>query len=135
LKLNVSYEDRNGVSGCDEATVVLEENEPEFFANSGIRKGILLSRYADLIKNWIHDERDSIERNETVKPAVNAVEGILPPIELGRWERQSIPLQVSKPYKALFGAFSSYFKAEMNAIGDDTLTQELDILDTLSGYE
>ena len=135
LKLNVSYEDRNGVSGSDEATVVLEEKEPDFFDNSGIRKGILLSRYADLIKNWIIDERDSIERNETVKPAVNAVEGILPPIELGRWERQSIPLRVSEQYKALFSAFSVYFEDEMNAIGDDTLTQELDILDTLRGYE
>ncbi|RCV64660.1 CASH domain-dontaining protein [Methanophagales archaeon] len=135
LKLNVSYEDRNGVSGSDVATIVLEEKEPDFFDNSGIRKGILLSRYADLIKNWIHDERASIERNETVKPAVNVVEGILPPVELGRWERQSIPLRVSEPYKALFSAFSSYFEAEMNAIGDDTLGQELDILDMLSGYE
>ena len=135
LKLNVSYEDRNGVSGSDEATVVLEEKEPDFFDNSGIQKGILLSRYADLIKNWIIDERDSIERNETVKPAVNAVEGILPPVELGRWERQSIPLRVSEQYKALFSAFSVYFEDEMNAIGDDTLTQELDILDTLRGYE
>jgi Ca-activated chloride channel family protein len=135
LKLNVSYEDRNGVSGIDEATVLLEEREPDFFDNTGIRKGILLSRYADLIKNWIIDERDSIERNETVKPSVNAVEGILPPIELGRWERQSIPLRVSEPYKALFSAFSSYFEDEMNAIGDDRLGQELDILDTLSGYE
>ncbi len=70
-----------------------------------------------------------------MKPAVNAVDGILPPIELGRWERQSIPLQVSEPYKALFSAFSSYFEDEMNAIGDDTLGQELDILDMLRGYE
>ena len=70
-----------------------------------------------------------------MKPAVNAVDGILPPVELGRWERQSIPLQVSEQYKALFSAFSSYFEDEMNAIGDDTLGQELDILDTLSGYE
>jgi Ca-activated chloride channel family protein len=66
LKLNVSYEDRNGVIGSDEATVELElENkEPDFFENTGIRKGILLSRYADLIKNWIIDERESIEKND-----------------------------------------------------------------------
>ena len=131
LKLNVSYEDRNGVIGSDEATVELEEKEPDFFENTGIRKGILLSRYANLIKNWIIDERESIEKNEMVTPSVNSEEGIVVPIELGRWERQSIPLRVSEPYKELFKEFSIYFEKEMNAIGDDTLGQELDILDIL----
>ena len=137
LNLNVSYEDRNGVIGSDEATVELEleEKEPEFFENTGIRKGILLSRYADLIKNWIIDERDSIEKNETVRPSVNAEDGIVVPIELGRWERQSIPLRVSEPYKELFKGFAVYFEEEMNAIGDNTLGQEVDILDTLSRYD
>ena len=137
LKLNVSYEDRNGVIGSDEATVELEleEKEPDFFENTGIRKGIILSRYADLIKNWIIDERESIEKNETVRPSVNAEDGIIPPIELGRWERQSIPLRVSEPYKELFKEFAVYFEEEMNAIGDNTLGQERDILNTLSGYD
>jgi Ca-activated chloride channel family protein len=137
LKLNVSYEDRNGVIGSDEATVELEleKKEPDFFENTGIRKGILLSRYADLIKNWIIDERESIEKNETVRPSVNSVDGIPLPIQLGRWERQSIPLRVSEPYKELFKEFYVYFEKEMNAIGDDTLGQEVDILDTLSRYD
>jgi Ca-activated chloride channel family protein len=137
LKLNVSYEDRNGVIGSDEATVELEleEKELDFFENTGIRKGILLSRYADLIKNWIIDERESIEKNETVTPSVNAEDGIIPPIVLGRWERQSIPLRVSEPYKELSKEFAVYFEKEMNAIGDNTLGQELDILDTLSSYD
>ena len=137
LNLNVSYEDRNGVIGSDEATVELEleEKEPDFFENTGIRKGIILSRYADLIKNWIIDERESIEKNETVTPSVNAEDGIVVPIELGRWERQSIPLRVSEPYKGLFKEFSVYFEEEMNAIGDNTLGQEVDILNTLSRYD
>jgi len=137
LKLNVSYEDRNGVIGSDEATVELEleKKEPDFFENTGIRKGIILSRYADLIKNWIIDERESIEKNETVTPSVNAEDGIIPPIELGRWERQSIPLRVSEPYKGVFKEFYVYFEEEMNAIGDNTLSQEVDILDTLSRYD
>ena len=137
LKLNVSYEDRNGVIGSDEATIELEleDKEPDFFENTGIRKGILLSRYADLIKNWIIDERESIEKNETVIPSVNSEDGIIPPIVLGRWERQSIPLRVSEPYKELFKEFAVYFEKEMNAIGDNTLGQEVDILDTLSRYD
>ncbi len=135
LKLSVSYEDRNGVIGSDEAAIKLEEKEPDFFENTGIRKGILLSRYADFIKNWIIDERESIEKNETIKPSVNAEDGIVVPIELGRWERQSIPLRVSEPYKELFKEFAVYFEEEMNAIGDNTLGQECDILDALSRYD
>jgi hypothetical protein len=86
-------------------------------------------------KNWIIDERDSIEKNETVIPSVNSEDGIIPPIVLGRWERQSIPLRVSEPYKELFKEFTVYFEEELNAIGDNTLSQEVDILNTLSRYD
>jgi hypothetical protein len=70
-----------------------------------------------------------------VRPSVNAEDGIIPPIELGRWERQSIPLRVSEPYKGLFKEFFVYFEEEMNGIGDNTLGQECDILNTLSRYD
>ncbi len=56
-----------------------------------------------------------------------------PPIEpmLGKWERQSMPLAVSEEYEALFEEFTEYFKAEMEAIGDDALERELEVLDLL----
>ena len=41
---------------------------------------------------------------------------------------------VSGPYRELFDAFRLYFRAEMRAIGDDTLQRELDILDTLAEF-
>ena len=57
-----------------------------------------------------------------------------PPIEpmLGRWERQSMPLTVSREYEELFEEFSQYFENEMVAIGDDTLEREIDVLNDLS---
>jgi len=54
-------------------------------------------------------------------------------VELGQWERQSMPLTVSDPYPELFGQFLRYFQSESMAIGDRTLVQEEEILRKLEG--
>ncbi|MFC2068386.1 hypothetical protein ACFLTP_05215 [Chloroflexota bacterium] len=132
LTLKVSYEDRDGKTNSNEDTVELSDEEPEFFENSGIRKGVLLSRYADLLKNWMIDEREHAHFSRPWEPRVNDEIGIiLPPITLGRWERQSLPLMVSDTYHELFTDFRDYFEQEMKNLNDDTLNQELEILDKL----
>jgi Ca-activated chloride channel family protein len=138
LRLKVSYEDRNGKSDGTEDSIVLDERPPEFFDNQGIRKGILLSRYADLLQDWLIDEREHTHLSTPWQPRVDSEAGIVvpPPIvpSLGQWERQSIPLAVSEPYGELFQEFAGYFEKEMTAIGDETLSQELSILNHLSNY-
>ena len=136
MKLRVSYEDREGAPGQNEESVIIGNNQPEFFDNSGIRKGILLSRYADVMKNWVKDERTEYHSKTPVKPCVNYIDGIPVPIEreysqLGEWERQSMPLQVSDSYKSVFKDFKTYFESEMNAINDTTLQQEVNTLTKL----
>jgi len=116
LKLTASYEDRNGRAGLSESRVALPGSETERFTNGGVRKGVLLARYADL----------SAESGLTVP--------VVPP-ELGRWERQSAPLHVSEEYRALFASFASYFSAEMQALGDGDLNKELTLLNELAGEE
>lgn len=135
LKLKVSYENRLGNTDSNEATVEITE-DAEYFENTGIRKGILLTRYANLIKNWINDERANYQKPEPLIPCITKEVGIIEPcqIQLGRWERQSIPLQVSKAYKDLFNEFKPYFEKEMNVIGEDTLKQEIEILNKLINY-
>ena len=136
LVLTVGYEDRNGKDETVETEVYLEGEEAEFFDNTGIRKGALLSRYADLLINWIIDEREHDDWIRPWEPMVNDEIGIpVPePIEpmLGRWERQSMPLTVSEEYEELFKDLGEYFEREMEAIGDDDLEQELEVLDDLS---
>ncbi|MDY6911425.1 MAG: hypothetical protein SVM79_03590, partial [Chloroflexota bacterium] len=136
LKLRVRYEDRNGKSDFTENTIDFEKEDAGFFDNTGIRKGVLLSRYANLLTNWMIDEREHAHFSRPWEPAIDHEKGIIlpPPIEpmLGKWERQSLPLMVSAPYKELFEEFSVYFEDEMNVIGDDTLKQELEILSKLS---
>eukprot|EP01083_Nonionella_stella_P010830 30770_1 len=83
-----------------------DANKDEHYDNPGIRKGILLSRYVTLIKQWI--EHDG---NEGLK------------------------LSVSGEYKKIFERFMVYFKNEMEALGDDSLNKELDILKQLTDSE
>ncbi len=137
LTLKVSYENRNGKRDSSEAMIDLEDESAEFFDNSGIRKGVILARYADLLKNWLIDERRHDDWIEPWEPRVDHEIGIpLPPPEprLGQWERQSMPLTVADKYERLFEEFAQYFDHEMEAIGDQTLEQELDILEMLSHY-
>jgi Ca-activated chloride channel family protein len=135
LTLRVRYVDRNGTEDGDENAVVFPEVEADFYQNDGIRKAILLSRYADLLKSWIIDEREALESDEPVQPSVSIESGIVVPgpVELGKWERQSLPLTVSEPYRNLFEVFGSYFENESDDLGDIDLQQEEIVLDVLSG--
>ncbi len=135
LKLKVSYQDRNGMEDSDEAEVEIPETQPDFYQNNGIRKAILLSRYADLIKDWTLDERRAAKSEQKVVPLVTFDSGIVIPIELGEWERQSLPLQVAEPYRKLFSVFGTYFEEESQAIGDDNLQQEQVVLEKLKKYQ
>jgi Ca-activated chloride channel family protein len=133
ITLAVTYRDRNGTLDGDEAAVIFPQVEPDFYQNDGIRKAVLLSRYADLLKNWIIDEREALENDEPVEPSVTTEGGISVPPELGEWERTSLPLTVSEPYRGLFEAFGDYFENESEALGDIDLQQEEVVLDELSG--
>ncbi len=134
LMLKVSYKDRNGVEDGEEAYVEIPGAEPNFYQNSGIRKAVLLSRYADLLKDWMIDERKAAENGQKIVPVVTFENGIVIPVELGEWERQSLPLQVAEPYRKLFGVFGQYFEKEIQAIGDDNLQQEQAVLEKLKNY-
>jgi Ca-activated chloride channel family protein len=136
LTLKVSYEDRNGEPDISKAVINIRDVRPEYFPNSGIRKGVLLARYADPLKNWMFDEREHFQFSRPWEPRVDDDHGIVmpPPMGLGLWERQSLPLRVSSPYRRLFGNFHDYFEAEMDGLDDNTLEQELDVLDKLSDW-
>ena len=134
IRLKTSYEDRAGDIDGSEAKIYLEDERPEYFDNNGIRKGVLLARYADLVENWLIDEREHAHWSAPWEPRVTTEDGIIvPPSQLGQWERTSLPLTVSSPYRSLFHDFSQYFSDEINEIGDNTLLQELQILRQLGG--
>jgi Ca-activated chloride channel family protein len=133
IYLRMSYEDRNGRRDSSESVVYLEKTHPEYFDNSGIRKGILLTRYAALLKNWMMDERQYYGTSDGWYPCVNEDTGIKIPGEtVGQWERQSMSLRVSEPWTRIFCDFTDYFREELKAIGDHELEQELDVINIIS---
>lgn len=145
VTLKVSYEDRNGKMDFSEGRIILVEQSVDYYDNTGIRKAILLTRYANLMKDWLIDEVRYHE-NPTIPcpPIIMYDTGIrcpeyrcfppMPPrceIRLGEWERQSDPLRVAADYKKVFADFTKYFQSEMQAIGDDTMKQEVETLELL----
>lgn len=135
LKLSVSYEDRHGRIGGEEITAVLNNQQAEYFDNSGIRKAILLIRYANLVKNWLNDEWQKANNPVAdLQPVMTRESGIvIPPVVEGKhtWERPSTPLKVSANYQPLFFDFQTYFLQEATVINDVNLKQEQEILEKL----
>lgn len=143
IRLRTSYEDRAGNRDGSDQTVTFA-SESEVYPNTGIRKGILLTRYASVLQDWMLSSRyddlnyttDRVKYSElaAVGPEHYPGHGIIPitwPLADGRWERGSRPLTVNSEYAPVFQTLRDYFARETAAIGDDTLLQEQDILDLL----
>lgn len=135
LELKVTYKDRNGNKHSNEQLIELVTEGEERYDNTGIRKAIMLTRYANTLKNWILYER-SEEREFLIRPEIGICDCmIVEPQEvyklLGEWERASVELTVSDEYKEIFRDLKEYMEAEMEVLDDEDLEQEIDILKTL----
>ncbi|MGE5329196.1 MAG: VWA domain-containing protein [Deltaproteobacteria bacterium] len=135
LTLSVSYEDRTGKTDASTEKVIFENKTSDYFANTGIRKAVLLSRYANLLQDWMIDQRQNYNNEKANKIRISKEDGIAVPsetIQLGEWERQSLSLKVMDKYREIFNQFGKYFEEEMKEINDSTLAQEADILKKLA---
>jgi Ca-activated chloride channel family protein len=131
LELEASWENRQGETDSTTKQVSFTSEEPDAYDNAGIRKAVVLTRYADLMKNWMVHESDGDKSEIDVSPDGS----IAPPpdLTLGEWERQSQELTVSSPYDERIQEFAEYFEDEMEALDDDSLQKELDMLNRLGG--
>ncbi len=139
IVLTASYEDRSGETFNVTREVNFPAGKKEFYDNTGIRKAILLSRYAEMLRNWTTDEREALKDDEPVHPVITRKTGIIPcpperPRRLGQWERKSVRLQVSDTYRKFFKGFLHYMQSEMEALGDENLEQEVKILQKLVNW-
>ena len=135
LELKVTYKDRNGKKHQNEQTIEIVADGEERYDNTGVRKAIMLTRYANTLKNWILYER-SEERKFLIRPEIGICDCmIVEPEEvyklLGEWERASVELTVSDEYKEIFKDLKEYMEEEMEVLDDDALEQEIDILKEL----
>ena len=135
IELEVSYKDRNGKEYKNTQTINFDKNKnEEFYDNSGIRKAIVLSRYANIIKNWIFFERTEdkkfmVGKNKGIADLFYTDDEVLK--ILGEHERMSVELKVSDEYKEIFRNIKEYILKENKEIIDNTLKKEIEILDLL----
>lgn len=143
IQIKLDYKDREQKKDSHSVDFELK-SDSESYANTGIRKGILLIRYVKLIRNWILAEGMKPQYEKKEKDMVSIYrqnESLLDFSEedlskhLRNWHRTSSELSVSDEYKKLFMDFHSYFEKEMKELKDDTLDQELEILKLLANYK
>jgi Ca-activated chloride channel family protein len=134
--LEVSYKDRNFKEYQNTQTITFDKNKnEEFYDNSGIRKAIVLTRYVNILKNWI-----LYERTEDKRFMVGSDKGIVDLFYteeeitniLGEHERMSVNLKVSEDYKEILRNIKEYILKENKEIKDDSLKKEIEILDMLT---
>ena len=140
-KITVSYKDKDGNKHSNEQKADLYSSTEEKYDNTGIRKAIVLTRYANVMKDWILYERAKAnETNGTNKLLITDETGIIvcPYINpedvrilLGENERQSKAINVSPEYAEVLMEIKDYLKSEIKEIGDNDMNQEVDLLDLL----
>ena len=144
IKLDVRYTDVNGKAFANAQKISFKSKGAYYYDNSGIEKAILISDYVTIMKNWLIDTRagcnDDVKWMMEPTPAIMKRCTVYPPKHplypvVPTWEKKSCKLKVSAGYKKLFQAFKKIYIKEMNALGDDSLNIELNILNTLIGQK
>ena len=135
VTLEVTYKDTNSKEHKNTQEVVFDGNLSEHYDNTGIRKAIVLTRYANLLKDWILYERSNGRREFLVTEDTGIFDITYSEDKiiriLGEHERTSVPLTVSENYKELFKVMAEYIASEERVLNDFTLDQEIQILDRL----
>jgi len=123
LELQASWTERNGTGHTECATVTMPDG-PGSFTHTGVRKAVALAQYAREIRGWARDVHGR---------AANAagVDDWLLPTQHGEHERESVPLVVPDQYGHRFATLRNYLADEMEAVNDESLSQELSLLGTL----
>lgn len=121
VTMSVSYETRSGRIEEFSDSFTFSGREPDNFDDNGIRKGILLAGYADLLKIA------ATGRHNRVGPAGESEDGS----GWSYWERPAVALVVSGALHGDLARFRDHFLGEIAAIGDQALEKELKILDML----
>lgn len=128
ITLTARYEDRAGQRLTTTRTLSFSPSPGESYGSPSIRKGIVLARYAGLLRDWLEVARGSGPPED--RPVVAAGPNRRPR-PLGQWERPSTRLRVSPAEHARFVTFRRYFEKEMPACQDPSLSREKDVLDRL----
>jgi Ca-activated chloride channel family protein len=134
IELVASWERRSGLS--ESTTEQISFPDEKQWGNTAIRKAVLLARYADLLKEWTVTERSLPEEEVYPERSESDEMGVEPPAaDLTRWELQSERLRLSPETADRLAQFRRHFEREADAIGDEDLDRELELLDEILAAE
>merc|ERR1712129_676857 len=120
----LKYEDKNGNVEENERQIVLsrhkqgivvDDDEDLYFDNNGIRKRILLIKFVELLNEWTAKDSEIGNAHSNSLNAAN--------------------LNVSDEFKTKFQAFLKYFNKQIDEIKDDSLNQEVKIIEHLIDFD
>jgi len=130
INFTITYTDRDGVNYEHKEAYEFPKHDIEtgdYFQGSAARKGVLLVRYVNFMRNYIMDEMTG----RTQEPRINKSDGIpLPALNFGI----TVPakkLEMRPEYKELFNKFVVHFTSEADVLGDSTLLKELENADKM----
>jgi len=141
LDLVASWTERDGGEYTECVTVDVP-NESGTYAHDGVRKAVALARYARELRAWAADLHDRADAATGVDDWLSPGAGRRPtargsddptllPDQRGRHERESVPLVVPERYGGRFDQLRSHLADEMAAVDDESMQQEVELLETL----
>ena len=124
LKINLDWNSINDKKSNNSLEVKFKNNN--YYDNTGIRKAIVLSRYTNMVKDWIEYDRDENDRF-----VINKYTGIIDYDKRysSRNERRSSHIRVSSMYRDNFINLKKYMNDEIKEIDDSTMKQEIEMID------
>ena len=123
LDLIASWMERDGGEYTERVTVDVP-NESGAYAHNGVRKAVALARYARELRTWAADVHDRADNT-------TGVDDWLLTAHRGEHERTSVPLVVPEQYAERFDQLRRYLTDEMDIVGDETMEQEVELLERL----
>lgn len=115
VALKTGWVTRDGEENGDVVYPDFETPEPDYFANSGIRKAVALRRYVSVLREWVEHSRP--------EHAEKAAEG--------QWEQTSVDVEVSDEQKSQFKAVLQELQEARDETGDETLDGEVETVEEL----
>ena len=116
----VTFEDRNESEFVNEKAV--EFGDGEYFQSAAIRKAILLTKYAQILMQWIRSDESANAQSEHRE-------------QREQQQQRRRPLFVNDRYRLIFGRFLEYFESEMEHCDDaEELQRERRVLHKLTTW-
>jgi len=140
--VEIDYIDNKGNKNHDTKLIKFPkiDKDEEFFGGIAARKAILLTRYVNLMKNYIRDERNyrfalRIESSSSFSSSTDYEKGIsIPPLlspDNKQIEEKIWLSSLNKPYDTIFEKFQEYYMKEAEKCDDEQLETEMKLIEKL----